>query len=193
MSIPPSRHTRRRYVSLAGLLAFIAAIAVITAWFHEESKWNARMAAVMLVAFAIAAVVVSMSSPSLTAASIRLAVGSALLLASVAWALTSPTSVGWQYHSVFHWAAYWALATVVLPVLAGPGLGRIWAASRRQEWVDRLRQVPAGFLLFLLTILLSLAIGFVLDVVLPPPAPMTWTGSRGRLSISPPPALPRAR
>lgn len=177
MSQSPPRQHRRRRASIAGLLALIAAVAVATAWFQEESRSSHRWAVVMLAGFALAGAVVSLSSPSLTAASIRLAVGSALLLVSVAWARTRAESVGWQYGSVFHWAAYWALATVVLPILAGPGLRRIWMASGRQAWVGHLRQVPGGFVFYILTVLLSLLIGGVLDALNPPPP--AWVGRMG--------------
>jgi hypothetical protein len=139
MSIDPPQSARGRHISLAGLLAFIAAIAVALTWFLEESRWDSRWAVAMLAGFALAAAIVTWRSPTLIAASIRLAVGSALLLVSVAWHRWSPFQVGWQYRSVFHWVGYWALATVALPLLVGPGLARAWAASGRERWIDRLR------------------------------------------------------
>ena len=144
----------------------------------------------MLGGFALVGAAVSLSSPSLTAASIRLAVGSALLLVSVAWARTRAESVGWQYGSVFHWAAYWALATVVLPILAGPGLRRIWMANGRQAWVGHLRQVPGGFVFYVLTVLLSLFIAGILDAFGPSrPAPPRLRGP-GPTRFRPSPAVP---
>src|SRR5262245_45166888 len=177
--------TRGRRVTLAGLLAFIAAVAVATAWFQEESKWNGRWAVLMLGGFALASAIVCLNSPSLTAASIRMAVGSALLLVSVAWSRFRPEAVGWHYSSVYHWLGYWALATVALPWLLGPGLSRAWIASGRERWVGDLKQVPRGFLLFLLAILLSFALMAVLDLLVPSrPRPIARTrfyaGSTGR-------------
>jgi hypothetical protein len=181
---PPPRYIGRRRASLAGLLAFIAAVAVATAWFHEESRWDLRWAVVMLGGFALAAAIVTMGSRSLTDASIRLAVGAAILLVSVAFTQFSGVTAGWHYRSVIHWAAYWALATVALPMLLGPGLRRLWAASGRETWVDRLRQVPAGFLLFLLATFLATAILYALDTLAPPlPAPRMW-----RRGLSPVPS-----
>jgi hypothetical protein len=191
MKIPPLPQICRRRASLAGLLAFIAAIAVATAWFHEESRWASRWAVVMLGGFATAAAIVTLGSRSLTDASVRLAAGSAVLLASVAWSRIQSETAGWHYRSAFHWAAYWALATVALPMLAGPGLRRCWAAAGRERWVDRLRQVPAGFLLFLLAIVLSVAIDYVLSAVAPPaPPPLVVRGST-MSPVSPAPITPR--
>jgi hypothetical protein len=183
MSIDPPQSARGRRISLAGLLAFIAAIAVALTWFLEESRWNSRWAAAMLAGFAWAAAIVTFRSPTLIAASIRLAVGASLLLVSVAWHQWSPTAVGWQYRSGFHWVVYWALATVALPLLVGPGLARAWVASGRERWIARLKQVPRGFLLYLLAILLSLAVGFAVESLAPPRAPLV--GRRPR--AGPPP------
>jgi hypothetical protein len=192
MSMHPPRSARGRRVSLAGLLALIAAIAVALAWFLEESRWISRGALVMLAGFALAAAIMSLSSPTQVAASIRLAVGSALLLVSVAWDRLRAEAIGWQYHSVFHWVGHWALATVVLPLLLGPGLARAWATSGRGGWVDRLRQVPAGFLLFLLAMLLSLAFRISLDALAPRPPRIIWTGPRVPVPGSPRQVRPRA-
>ncbi len=169
MSLDPPRQSRRRYASIAGLLALIAAIAVVSAWCQAESKSRTGLSVGMLVGFAVSAAIVCVRSPTLTAASIRLAVGSSLLLVSVALSLTLSTGAGWHHHSIFHWLLYWALATVVLPLLLGPGLRRIWATSGRQAWVDHLRQVPAGFLLFVLTFFLFFAIENVLNLMNRPP------------------------
>ncbi len=135
MKPSPPRQMGRRRASIAGLLALIAAVAVATAWFHEESKWDSRWAVEMLGGFALAAAIVTLGSPSLTDASIRVAVGSAVLLTSVAWVRISPHTAGWHYRSPLHWVVYWALATVALPMLLGPGLRRLWAASGREKWV----------------------------------------------------------
>jgi hypothetical protein len=132
----------------------------------------------MLAGFALATAIVTWSSPTLIAASIRVAVGSALLLISVAWHCWSPEAVGWQYRSASRWVVYWALATVALPFLAGPGLARAWVAPGRERWIDRLKQVPRGFLLYLLAILLSLSIGFVIESLAPPPRTIVWMGRR---------------
>jgi hypothetical protein len=192
MSTEPPGPVRRRYASLAGLLACIAAIAVITAWFHEESKGNYLRASLMLGGFAIASLIVCANSRSLTATSIRMAVGAALMLASVAWAMLAPFSVGWQYRSAIHWVAYWALATVVLPMLAGPALGRRWKASGRPEWVHRLKQVPAGFLLFLLTMILYFAAAVLVQSISPPPPPPRFRGPAPfRVPAPPPRTTPR--
>jgi hypothetical protein len=190
MTNPPALHNGRRRASLAGLLALIAAIAVGTAWFHEQARVDARWAYVMLGGFAAAAAIATLGSRSLTDASIRLAVGAAILLVSVAFTRFSAVTAGWHYRSVFHWAAYWALATVVLPVLLGPGLRRRWASSGREHWVHRLRQVPAGFLLFLLATLLATAISVALDA-LPPPAPVPWIrmGFSGPTTPAPRPSV----
>ncbi len=187
MTMEPPGPARRRYATLAGLLACIAAIAVITAWFHEESKGDYRRAGLMLGGFAIASLIVCANSRSLTAASIRMAVGAALMLASVAWAMLAPVSVGWQYRSAIHWVGYWALATVVLPMLMGPALGRRWVASGRPEWVHRLRQVPAGFLLFLLTMILYFAMGLLLQAISPPPPSRLIKGPVPYTVPAPPP------
>jgi hypothetical protein len=191
---PLAPHTGRRRASLAGLLAFIAAVAVATAWFHEESRWDSRWAVLTLGGFALAAAIVTLRSRSLTDASIRLAVGAAVLLVSVAFTRIHAETAGWHYRSVFHWAAYWALATVALPMLLGPGLRRRWAAAGREKWVERLRQVPAGFLLFLLAILLSSTIDYVLSYAqsamgLPPPPFRVGGGTI--VTIPPPPPRPQ--
>jgi peptidoglycan/LPS O-acetylase OafA/YrhL len=193
MSTEPSGPDRRRFASLAGLLACIAAIAVVTAWFHEESKGDYRRAGLMLGGFAIASLIVCANSPSLTAASIRMAVGAALMLASVAWAMLAPISVGWQYRSAIHWVGYWALATVVLPMLVGPALVRRWAASGRPEWVHRLKQVPAGFLLFLLTMVLYFAMVLLVQVLSPLLTPRSGVRRPVPYSVPapPPPTAPR--
>ena len=191
MQSHPPRRVRWRQSSLAGLLAFIAALAVAAAWFHDEARWNSRIAGVMLVGFSLAVVIVSLRSPSLMAASIRIAVGAALLLVSVAWARTSSTSTGWQYRSIYHWIAFWGLATFVLPLLLVRAIGRAPATSTRDKWLAHLRQVPAGFLLFLLALLLSLAIGFVLVQVMTsffpgPPAPpsVVLEGAEGDILLT---------
>jgi len=129
----------------------------------------------MLAGFASSTAIVTGSSPTLIAASIRLAVGADLLLVSVAWHRWSPYQVGWQYRSVCHRAEYWALATVALPLLVGPGLARAWVASGRERWIDHLKQVPRGFLLYLMAILLSLAVGFAFESLAPSPPPVVWT------------------
>ena len=192
MQSPPLQHVRWRRASLAGLLAFIAATAVTAAWFHEEARWNPRIAGVMLVGLSLAAVIVALRSPSLTAASIRMAVGAALLLVSVEWARTAAESVGWQYHSIYLWLAFWGLATVVLPLLLGRAIALASATSAGDKWVAHLRQVPAGYLLFLLAVLLSLAIGFVLEQVMaslfpgppiPPPVALAVKGSPPNLAL----------
>src|SRR5262249_35283639 len=114
-------------------------------------------------------------------------VGSALLLVSVAWHKWSPYQVGWQYRSAFHWVGYRALATVALPMLVGPGLARAWAGSGRESWVDRLKQVPRGFRLYLLAMLLSLAVGFAFESLAPSRRPVAWTTRPRAL----PPRYPR--
>jgi peptidoglycan/LPS O-acetylase OafA/YrhL len=116
-----------------------------------------------------------------------MAVGAALMLASVAWAMLAPVSVGWQYRSAIHWVGYWALATVVLPMLAGPALGRRWKASGRPEWVHRLKQVPAGFLLFLLTMILYFAMAVLVQTTSPPPTRPRFRGPRPYTVPAPPP------
>lgn len=188
MNIHPPRFSRGRRISLAGLLAFIAAIAVALTWFLEESRLDSRGAVAMLAGFALATAIVTWSCATLIAASIRLAVGAALLLVSVAWHRWSPYQVGWQYRSEFHWVGYWALATVALPLLVGPGLARAWVAWGRERWIDRLKQVPRGFLLYLLAILLSLVIGFAFESLAPTPPPVVWTRRPRAL----PPRYPRS-
>ncbi len=183
MTNPPPPHNVRRRASLAGLLAFIAAFAVGTAWFQQQSRFDARWAYVMLGGFAAAAAIATLGSRSLTDASIRLAVGAAILLVSVAFTKISAYTAGWHYRSVLHWALYWALATVALPMLLGPALRRRWAASGREHWVHRLRQVPAGFLLFLLATVLATAITIVLEALTPP-------GPVARMGPFPAPAPP---
>lgn len=186
MSAHPPQSARGRFISLAGLLAFIAAIAVALTWFLGESRSDSRGAAAMLAGFALATAIVTFRSPTLIAASIRVAVGSTLLLISVAWHRWSPEAVGWQYRSEFRWVVYWALATVALPLLAGPGLARSWVAPGRERWVDGLKQVPRGFLLYLLAMLVSLSIGFVIESLAPPPRTIILMGPS-----RPPPRYPR--
>jgi hypothetical protein len=103
MGAHPPQSARGRYISLAGLVAFIAAIAVALTWFLEESRSDSRGAAAMLAGFALATAIVTWSCPTLIAASIRVAVGSALLLISAAWHRRSPEAVGWQYRSASRW------------------------------------------------------------------------------------------
>ena len=178
-SQPPAtvRHRKR---SLAGLLACIAAMALAADWFRIRAAQDPLSAFAMLIGFILASAIVCMRSPSLMMASVRLAVGSALLLAW-AWAASIPRLPvpGWRYGPFCLWLAYWWGATVALPLLLVRFLDRMSARSWSAGLIRTLRQIPPGFLILILTILLWLTIGFIVDQVVPvffpspPPPPIT--------------------